>query len=413
MLSAQVIVLPLDITMMGILSPMVMDDLVMKNSEFILASNVYNILFAGFFIASGVIVSRIGYRYALVISAVLFALASVLCALSMSSTHLIIFRAMQGLAASMVLISCLAFIRTEFPGRKVMLPMAMFSIYIAIGNVVGPLVTTLLAEIASWRWVFYINIPITLLATVAVSFLSSNKPVKSGTQNETFLPWFLFGIVLSLIVLLISYSETASYIVYGLCLVAIFLVYTAVLDTYSAWSNNAWVKSCRTCFGRFSVTGFLYEVGYWAMLFYMPIIGRVVFQFDDLQTAIFCLIIAIPLVSSQVLSIPIIKCKNRKFLYQLSATGAALSALTSAYLFSLDNDLLLLMTIAMLGFFVSLVNSDVTASALMSVKQEQSGFYAGLNTAVRYSGFGIGTLFHQHIQLNTFKSSAEKYTCSE
>lgn len=49
-LAAQIMVLPLDITMMGILSPMIMDDLNMSGSEFILASNVYNIFFAGFFI---------------------------------------------------------------------------------------------------------------------------------------------------------------------------------------------------------------------------------------------------------------------------------------------------------------------------------------------------------------------------
>lgn len=409
MLAAQIIVLPLDITMMGILSPMVMGDLNMNNSEFILASNVYNILFAGFFIASGIIVNQIGYRYALAISASLFALASLLCALSFSSVYLIVFRGMQGLSASMVLVSCLAFIRTEFSGEKVMLPMAIFSIYIAIGNAVGPLVTTLLAEAASWRWVFYINIPIAFLATVAILFLSNNKPIERSVRQTPFLPWFLFGVALSLMVLLSSYSEPASYILYGVCALGVFLVYSSVSEGSSGWKNSAFVKSCRSCFGRFSVTGFLYGVGYWSMLFYMPIIGRVIFQFSDIQTAFFCLVIAIPLVSSQLLSIPIIKLKDRQYLYRLSASGAILSALGCAYLFSLENSYLLVFSIAMLGFFVGLVNSDLTVSALMSVEQEQSGFYAGLNTAVRHSGFGIGILFHQHVQLNTFKFTSKDY----
>ena len=409
MLAAQIIVLPLDITMMGILSPMIMNDLQMKDSDFILASNIYNILFAGFFISSGVIVNRIGYRYSLVVGALLFALASALCALSTNSVHLIIFRALQGLTASMVLISCLAFIRTEFYGEKALLPMAIFSIYIALGNAIGPLVTTLLAEAISWRWVFYINIPIALIAAIAVTTLSNNKPTQnSQSGDESFFTWFTFGISLSLIVLLISYSEFASHIVYILCILGFFFVYTSIFNQNNLWNNNNWIKNCRSCFARFSVTGFLYGIAYWSLLFYMPIIGRVIFQLDDLQTAFFCLIVAIPLVSSQLLSIPIIQRKDRKFLYRLSAMGAALSALASAYLFGLDSHLLLIMSIAMLSFFVGLVNSDVTVSALMSVEQKKSGFYAGLNTAVRHSGFGIGILFHQHVQLNTFKFSAKE-----
>lgn len=409
-LAAQIMVLPLDITMMGILSPMIMDDLNMSGSEFILASNVYNIFFAGFFIASGIIVNKIGYRYSLAISAILFALTSLLCAQSLNSTHLIVLRAMQGLSASMVLISCLTFIRIEFSGQRMMLPMAIFSIYIAVGNAVGPLVTTTLAEAASWHWVFYINIPIALLATVTILLLSNNKPENQDAGQLSFLPWFLFGIGLSLMLLFISYSELASYIVYGICALGFFLVYSSVLKNSSRWKSNSIVQSCHSDFGRFSVAGFIYGIGYWSILFYMPVIARVFFKLSDIKTALFCLIITIPLVCSQLLSIFIIRFKGRQFLYQLSAVGATFSTLASAYLFTLDHYFLLLITISILCFFVGLVNSDVTVSALMSVAKEKSGFYAGLNTAIRHSGFGIGILLHQHVQLNTLMFSTKKYS---
>jgi len=138
---------------------------------------------------SGYLANRFGRKRILMISITGFAIASILCGLAQSLYQIVAFRLLQGLfGAALVPISqsiLLDIYTVEERGSA----MAMFGISVMVGPVLGPVLGGWLTENASWRWVFYINVPIAVVALVGVSIFVTE------TKRDLFarLDWLGFG----------------------------------------------------------------------------------------------------------------------------------------------------------------------------------------------------------------------------
>jgi EmrB/QacA subfamily drug resistance transporter len=93
-----------------------------------------------------------------------FVIASVLCGSSQHIWMLVVFRALQGLAASMIMSVGLAIVTAAFPSSERGKAMGIYAIGIAVGLGLGPTLGGLIAEYLSWRYVFFINVPIGIAA---------------------------------------------------------------------------------------------------------------------------------------------------------------------------------------------------------------------------------------------------------
>jgi EmrB/QacA subfamily drug resistance transporter len=93
-----------------------------------------------------------------------FVVASVLCGSSQYIWTLVVFRAFQGLAASMIMSVGLAIVTAAFPSSERGKAMGIYAIGIAVGLGLGPTLGGLIAEYLSWRYVFFINVPIGIAA---------------------------------------------------------------------------------------------------------------------------------------------------------------------------------------------------------------------------------------------------------
>ena len=106
----------------------------------------------------------IGYRKVFLIGLSCFTVASMLCGLSQSIWMLIGFRALQGLAAGMTMAVGIAIITAAFPPRERGKALGIYAVSIAAALGLGPTLGGLIAEYLSWRYVFFVNVPIGLLA---------------------------------------------------------------------------------------------------------------------------------------------------------------------------------------------------------------------------------------------------------
>ncbi|MEP7453277.1 DHA2 family efflux MFS transporter permease subunit [Phyllobacterium sp. SB3] len=140
---------------------------------------------------SGFLAARFGRKNVLLTAIVGFVIASVLCGLAQSLPQIVIFRLMQGLfGAALVPLSqgiLLDIYSVEERGKA----MALFGVSVMVGPVLGPVIGGWLTDNISWRWVFYINVPIGMLAFFGiVAFVS-----ETARNITAKLDWFGFGML--------------------------------------------------------------------------------------------------------------------------------------------------------------------------------------------------------------------------
>jgi DHA2 family multidrug resistance protein len=120
---------------------------------------------------SGWLSSHLGRRNYFLMSIAVFTLASMLCGLATSLIQIIFFRALQGLAGGGLQPSSQAILLDSFPAEKQGAAMTVFGLAALTGPIVGPTVGGWLVVQYDWRWIFYVNVPVGVLALVAIYFL--------------------------------------------------------------------------------------------------------------------------------------------------------------------------------------------------------------------------------------------------
>ncbi len=137
----------------------------------------YSLTMAMLIPASGWIADRFGTRRVYVAAIVLFVLGSVACALSQSLPQLVAARVIQGMGGAMLLpVGRLAVLRA-FP-RSLFLPaMSFISIPGLVGPLIGPSLGGWLVQVASWHWIFLINVPVGIIGCIATLVAMKSEPV--------------------------------------------------------------------------------------------------------------------------------------------------------------------------------------------------------------------------------------------
>src|SRR5690242_16522648 len=127
----------------------------------------YSLAVASLYIVAGALGDRFGRRPLFTIGVVGFAVASALCGVAPNTALLISGRVLQGVFGALLATNSLALLRATFgaeSGRAV----GLWTAWTGIGSLLGPPIGGLLVEYASWRWIFFINLPAAVL-TVAMA----------------------------------------------------------------------------------------------------------------------------------------------------------------------------------------------------------------------------------------------------
>jgi multidrug resistance protein len=128
----------------------------------------YGLLLAALILVGGSFGDRFGRRLIFVAGVAIFAVASAGCGFASNIHQLIIARSIQGVGAALLVPGSLAIISTSFDEKSRGQAIGTWSGFTAITTAVGPVLGGWLVEHASWRWVFFINLPLAA-AVVAIS----------------------------------------------------------------------------------------------------------------------------------------------------------------------------------------------------------------------------------------------------
>ncbi|MDO8213769.1 DHA2 family efflux MFS transporter permease subunit [Conexibacter sp. CPCC 206217] len=128
--------------------------------------NVYNIVFAVLLIATGRLADQFGRKKMFVGGLIVFTAGSALCAVSWDIGWLIGFRAFQAVGAGMIAPLGFAMTALVFPPRERGKGLAMIAVVALVANGLGPVIGGGLIEIASWHWIFIINLPLGVIGVL-------------------------------------------------------------------------------------------------------------------------------------------------------------------------------------------------------------------------------------------------------
>jgi EmrB/QacA subfamily drug resistance transporter len=152
---------------------------------------------------------QLGRKRVLQSAIVLFLLGSGLCGLAQSMTELIAFRAIQGLGAGGLIVLVQASVGDIVSPRERGRYQGLFGAVFGLASVAGPLLGGVIVEHLSWRWIFYVNLPIGLLALVVIA--TTLPAAAAGARSRPAIDYLGAGVLaaaLSAIVLVASLGGT-------------------------------------------------------------------------------------------------------------------------------------------------------------------------------------------------------------
>ena len=150
-----------------------------------------------------------GRKVILQITISLFLVGSILCGQSRSMLQLIVFRALQGLGGGGLMVTTAAVVGDIVAPRQRGRYQGIFGAVLGVATLVGPLVGGFFVEHLSWRWIFYVNLPVGLLALVVIGFTFQVPHSSRRRQHRIdYAGVLLLAVGLSCLVLLASFAGT-------------------------------------------------------------------------------------------------------------------------------------------------------------------------------------------------------------
>jgi DHA2 family multidrug resistance protein len=138
---------------------------------------------------TGFLAGRFGIKRLFMVSITGFTLASMLCGMAESLPQIVLFRVLQGAFGAALVPLSQSVLFATYPKERQGFAMALFGIGVMIGPVLGPVLGGWLTYNYSWRFVFYINLPIGILDLLGIMFFLTESPRREGAK----LDWFGFG----------------------------------------------------------------------------------------------------------------------------------------------------------------------------------------------------------------------------
>ncbi len=163
-----------------------------------------------------------GRKKLLIIAVSIFTLGSILCGMANSIVTLIIFRGVQGLGAGGMIPLSMIIVGDLFTIEKRGKIQAVFSSIWAISSIIGPVLGSFFVEELTWRWIFFINIPIGI-ATV-LCLIPYKEKIEFKKTHIDFKGFFLFGISITLLLLSTNVKNSIWYIILGFLGLIVFIL---------------------------------------------------------------------------------------------------------------------------------------------------------------------------------------------
>ena len=255
----------------------------------------------------------------------IFLAGSLLAGLSQSMVQLIAFRALQGVGAGGLMVGAQAIIADIVPPRERGRYMGLIGAVFAVASIAGPLLGGFFVEALSWRWVFYINMPIGILAVLVVTFrLHLHTP--SQRHSIDFLGAGLLTGGVSSLILFTSWGGSqypwGSPVILGLALAALALLVAFVVQERRAAEPIIPLGLFRSSVFRVATSlGFIIGLAMFGAIIFIPLFLQLVFGVSPTSSGLRMLPLMAGLLGASIISGRIISRIGRYKPFPIAGTG--------------------------------------------------------------------------------------------
>ena len=193
----------LDTTIVNIAIPSIISGLHSSFDQILWVLNAYLLVYAVLLITSGRLGDLVGPRRLFIIGLVIFTAASALCGLAQDGNQLIAARILQGVGGALLTPQTLSIITMIFPPERRGAAFGIWGAVAGVAAITGPTLGGFLVTYVDWRWIFYVNVPVGLVALGGALFvmpdLRPGRPHRLDLVGVALASIALFGIVFGLV----------------------------------------------------------------------------------------------------------------------------------------------------------------------------------------------------------------------
>jgi EmrB/QacA subfamily drug resistance transporter len=188
-----VFMLLLDITIVNVALPYIQQAFHASLSDLQWVIDAYALTLAAFLLTAGSVGDLVGRRLVFAVGIVAFTIGSVLCGVAGDPTFLALSRAFQGIGGAIMFATSLALLADAFPPQDRGVAFGVFGAVTGVAVAIGPVLGGALTSGLSWRWIFFVNVPIGVLALIVtlMQVRESKAPVASRPDWAGFVTFTL------------------------------------------------------------------------------------------------------------------------------------------------------------------------------------------------------------------------------
>jgi EmrB/QacA subfamily drug resistance transporter len=383
----------LDVTIVNVALPDIQKALQSSFSDLQWVVDAYALTLAAFLLTAGSLADMYGRRLLYLIGLVVFTCASILCGFAVSPLMLQLSRAVQGVGGAIMFAVSLALLADAFRGKDRGVAFGVWGAVTGLAVAIGPLLGGILTSGLSWRWIFFVNVPIGIIAVVIAVMMvaESRSPQASGPDWAGFA---LFTVALaSLVYGLIEANQrsfTSSLVLSCFALTAVLLVAFVIVERRIAHPMFDLTLFRLPTFSGGLVAAFGLSASIFAMLLYLVLYLQDILGYSALGTGVRLMVISAGiLVTSTVAGRLTSKVPIRLLIGPgLIMVGAGLLLMRGLNAGSSWTHLIPGMIVGGLG--VGLVNPPLASTAVGVVAPQRAGMASGINSTFRQVGIATG-----------------------
>ncbi|MCU6670032.1 MFS transporter [Enterobacteriaceae bacterium H4N4] len=355
--------------------------------------SAYLITLAVLIPASGWIADRFGARKVFTLALAIFTLASVLCGLANTVDQFVAMRVLQGMGgALMVPVGRLAVLRTT-PKHQLITAIATLTWPALVAPIIGPPLGGFITSYADWRWIFFINVPLGLIAIVLA--LRIIPDIYEETRRPFDIPGFIATSVAMVSLVYAMESMGAQQVNTGLTVALLALGGVTLTYALRHFRRAPWpmIRLDALQVPTFRVTmygGSLFRASISAVPFLLPLMFQVGFGMDAFHSGLLVLAVFVGNLTIKPATTPLIRTLGFKKLLLINGALNVLALLACAFLTPSTPVWVIMLVLYLGGVFRSIQFTAISTLAFSDVPSPQMSYANTLFSTATQLAVGLG-----------------------
>ena len=382
----------LDGTIVNVALPTIASDLGIGTSTASWIVTVYFLVMAGLILVMGKVCDSGAVKMVLVYGFAVFSIGSLACGLSDDVAALLAFRAVQGVGAAMLAASGMLICVTFVPPHKVTLALTVGLMGSSVGAAIGPALGGILTQSMSWHWVFFINVPVGIVAALLAGRV---VPSDRGFDRSGF---DTVGAAMLFVSLMCGLYALESFPSHGVTVPSIvaLLVFAVVFPLFvrhESANPNPVIKVGlfrRMGLVQVVVAFTLMNALYMGALYLLPFLMRIEMGFDTVTSSLHILI---PAIATLCLCLFVARMAETRGNRVFAVAGCVVMTafMVIACLLDGERHVLLVAALVLLGLTWGVAGGPIGSRIIDNVPPEDRGAGSSLLSFFIYFGCAMGT----------------------